>query len=66
MKSVAEVIAVLEREKLMVGSGDFYCIRALGELDIALDPGLIRLSFVHYTTAAEIEQLIGGLRLALE
>jgi selenocysteine lyase/cysteine desulfurase len=33
---------------------------------IDLDPGVLRMSFVHYTSPAEIEQLIRGLRLALD
>ena len=65
-KSVGEVAAILEQEKLMVGTGDFYGVRPLEAMSIDLDPGVIRLSFVHYTTLAEIEHLIRGLTLALE
>lgn len=64
-KSVEDVATALEKEKLMVGTGDFYGVRPLTAMNIELDPGVIRLSFVHYTTLAEIEHLIRGLTLAL-
>lgn len=64
-KSVAKIAASLCEEKLMVGSGDFYSVRPLNELSIDLDPGVIRLSFVHYTTMDEVAQLIAGLEKAL-
>jgi selenocysteine lyase/cysteine desulfurase len=64
-KSVAEVAAALEKEKLMVGTGDFYGVRPLTEMKIDLNPGAIRMSFIHYTTLAEIEHLISGLTIAL-
>lgn len=65
-KGVAEVAAVLGKEQLMVGSGDFYGVRPLGDMNIPLDPGVIRMSFVHYTTMSEIEHLIHGLTVALD
>jgi len=64
-KSVNEVAAALGRENLMVGVGDFYGVRPLTAMNIDLDPGVIRMSFVHYTTMEEIEQLIRGLKVAL-
>ena len=50
----------------MVGTGDFYGVRPLKEMNLALDPGIIRMSFVHYTNMVEIEQLIRGLKIALD
>ena len=64
-KSVADVMAALEREKLMVGSGDFDGVRQLNDMNIDSDPGVIRMSFLHYTTEDEIERLINGLSIAL-
>ena len=49
----------------MVGVGDFYGVRPLNEMKIDLDPGTIRLSFLHYNTMEEIEHLIAGLKVAL-
>jgi selenocysteine lyase/cysteine desulfurase len=65
-KNVQEVAAVLCSEQLMVATGDFYGVRPLAEMNIALDPGVIRMSFVHYNTMAEIEHLIRGLKIALD
>lgn len=65
-KSVADVAGCLGDQKLMVGAGDFYGVRPLEEMNVPLDPGVIRMSFVHYTNMAEIEQLIQGLKIALD
>ncbi|MEJ6684341.1 MAG: aminotransferase class V-fold PLP-dependent enzyme [SAR86 cluster bacterium] len=65
-KSVAQITAALGEQKLMVGSGDFYGVRPLTEMNVDLDTGVIRMSFVHYTTMAEIEHLIRGLTIALD
>jgi len=65
-KPVAAVVAELEKQKLMVASGDFDGVRQLGEMNISVDPGVIRMSFLHYTTQDEIDRLIRGLTIALE
>lgn len=64
-KPIKTVYDSLVAHKLMIGSGHFYCVRALNGMNIPLDTGVLRLSFVHYTTEEEIEQLIGGLKNAL-
>jgi selenocysteine lyase/cysteine desulfurase len=64
-KSIADVKQTLLEHKLMVNSGDFYGVRPLQDMNIPLDPGVLRLSFLHYTTQQEIDQLIGGLEKAL-
>jgi selenocysteine lyase/cysteine desulfurase len=46
---------------IMAGGGNFYAVRPLQALGIDLDKGVLRMSFVHYTTAAEVTQLIGAL-----
>jgi selenocysteine lyase/cysteine desulfurase len=62
LKEPGETVAArLNSEGIMAGDGDFYAgrvIRAMGE-----DPnrGILRLSFVHYTSEAEIEQLLSAL-----
>ncbi|MEM6702514.1 MAG: aminotransferase class V-fold PLP-dependent enzyme [Acidobacteriota bacterium] len=65
-KSVAEVYDALTEHRIMAGSGNFYGVRPLTAMDIPLDPGVIRLSFLHYTSAEEMEQLIAALRRALD
>ena len=64
-KPIDQVVATLAEHKLMVGAGDFYAVRPLDGMGIALDPGVLRLSFVHYTSEAEIDQLLAGLSAAL-
>ena len=64
-KTVDEVYVSLTQQKLMLGTGDFYAVRPLMDMEIALDPGVLRMSFLHYTSEAEIEQLITGLQRAL-
>jgi len=56
----------LTDRKLMVGLGHFYGVRPLLGMGVPLDKGVLRLSFVHYTTAGEVAQLIEGLGAALD
>ena len=64
-KPVPAVMAQLEEQKLMVASGDFDVVRLLNEMKIDTDPGVIRMSLLHYTTRNEIDRLISGLTIAL-
>lgn len=64
-KSPMEVATALADHKIMAGAGDFYAVRVLQAMDIAVDPGVLRLSFVHYTSQAEIDQLISALEATL-
>jgi len=57
----AVVAGKLAEDGIMAGDGDFYAgrvIRAMGEDP---DRGLLRLSFVHYTSEQEIQQLLSAL-----
>lgn len=64
-KSITKVAKSLLGSKMMVGSGDFYAPRLLKEMGIAPDPGVLRMSFIHYTTESEIDRLIEALDRAL-
>ena len=64
-KSIEEVYAALTKYQLMLGTGDFYAARPLMDMGIPLDPGVLRMSFLHYTSKEEIDQLIEGLKNAL-
>jgi selenocysteine lyase/cysteine desulfurase len=64
-KDVRTVYASLVDSKIMLGSGDFYAVRPLMDMEIPTDPGVIRMSFMHYTSPEEIGQLIDGLKAAL-
>ncbi|MCP4360516.1 MAG: aminotransferase class V-fold PLP-dependent enzyme [Chloroflexi bacterium] len=65
-KSISEVVSVLTEHKLMVSSGNFYAVRPLLGMNVSLETGVLRLSFLHYTSEQEINQLIGGLTVALD
>jgi selenocysteine lyase/cysteine desulfurase len=41
--------------------GDFYAYRLVEALGIDIDDGVVRTSFVHYTSPGEVERLIGAL-----
>ena len=64
-KTITEVYAKLTESKLMLGTGDFYAVRPLMDMGIPLKPGVLRISFVHYTSMEDINQLITGLKAAL-
>jgi len=46
---------------IMAGGGDFYAVRPLEAMGVDMDKGVLRLSFVHYTTRTEVDQLIEAL-----
>lgn len=46
---------------IMAGGGDFYAGRALEAMGVDMEHGVLRLSFVHYTTRAEVDRLIEAL-----
>jgi selenocysteine lyase/cysteine desulfurase len=51
----------LAAHRIMAGGGDFYARRLVEALGIDADHGVLRLSFLHYTSPAEIDQLIEAL-----
>ena len=50
---------------IMAGAGDFYAGRALEAQHVRPDHGVLRLSFTHYTSESEIEQLLTALDTVL-
>ena len=60
-----EVLAALTKHKVMAGMGNFYGYRPLVGVNIPPESGVLRMSFVHYTTSDEVDQLIEGLDRAL-
>ncbi|WP_108461191.1 aminotransferase class V-fold PLP-dependent enzyme [Devosia naphthalenivorans] len=62
----AVVAARLAKHGIMAGGGHFYAQRLLEAVGIDPDHGVLRLSFVHYTSPAEIEQLIAALNAELK
>lgn len=57
----AAVATRLARHGIMAGGGHFYAWRLLQAVGIDPNHGVLRLSFVHYTTPEEIQQLIAAL-----
>jgi cysteine desulfurase family protein (TIGR01976 family) len=60
-QSSLELAARLSEYRLGVGAGHFYAYRLVEALGYDTDDGVLRASFVHYTTPEEIKQLIDAL-----
>jgi len=56
-----ELAQALVPEGIMAGGGDFYAVRLLEALKVEPAHGALRLSLVHYTSEAEVQQLIKAL-----
>ena len=56
-----DVAADLAAKGVMAGGGDFYAMRALNAMGVDADKGVLRLSFTHYTSQAEIDHLLTAL-----
>ncbi|WP_299374819.1 aminotransferase class V-fold PLP-dependent enzyme [uncultured Tateyamaria sp.] len=61
----APVAAALAGHGIMAGAGDFYAGRALAAMGVDAARGVLRLSFTHYTSDAEIDQLLTALDAVL-
>ena len=62
LESDAEDVATkLAPHGIMAGGGDFYAQRPLSAMGVDLSKGVLRVSFVHYTTKAEVDALMGAL-----
>ena len=64
-RNAEDVAAKLAHHGIMAGGGDFYAVRALESMGINLDHGVLRLSFTHYTSKDEIDQLLNALDAVL-
>ncbi|MFC3615991.1 aminotransferase class V-fold PLP-dependent enzyme [Lutimaribacter marinistellae] len=60
-RPAAPVAEALSARGIMAGGGDFYAVRALQALGLDPEQGVLRVSFTHYTSQSEIEQLIDAL-----
>lgn len=61
-KPVAQALA---KHGIMTAGDDFYAVRALEAMGIDPAQGVLRLSFTHYTTRAEIDQALTALDAVL-
>ncbi|AHD01037.1 aminotransferase class V-fold PLP-dependent enzyme [Leisingera methylohalidivorans] len=55
------VAAALSEYGIMAGGGDFYAVRALSAMGVDPSEGVLRMSFTHYTSEAEVAKLIEAL-----
>lgn len=60
-----ELAQKLVDQGIICGAGNFYAVRLLDAMGIDPSTGVLRLSFVHYTSAEEMAQLIKALESAL-
>ena len=60
-RPASEIASALADENIMAGAGDFYAVRLLEAMKVPVKPGVLRLSFVHYTSPEEISKLIRAL-----
>jgi cysteine desulfurase family protein (TIGR01976 family) len=56
-----DVARDLADKGIMAGGGDFYAVRALKAMGVDVEKGVLRLSFTHYTSQDEIDQLLNAL-----
>lgn len=60
-KNGEAVSNALAKRGIMCGGGDFYAVRPLTAMGVPLEKGALRISFVHYNSAEDIDQLISAL-----
>ncbi len=60
-RSGAEAAADLAGLGIMAGGGDFYAVRPLAAMGVNPTRGVLRLSFVHYTSRSEVDKLLTAL-----
>ena len=56
-----DVAAALAPHGINAEAGHFYAMRPLTAMGVDTDRGVLRMSFVHYTTGEEIDRLIAAL-----
>jgi selenocysteine lyase/cysteine desulfurase len=64
-RPAAHIAGMLARHNIGVGAGHFYAYRLLEALGVRPEHGVLRLSFVHYTTPEEVDRLIRALEAEL-
>ncbi|MCZ2721807.1 aminotransferase class V-fold PLP-dependent enzyme [Marinomonas sp. 15G1-11] len=64
-QSPQELAQSLTEQGIICGAGHFYSVRLLEAMGIDPASGVLRLSFVHYTSEAEVDQLLTALECSL-
>lgn len=58
----AEPVAIeLAKHGIMAAGGDFYAVRPLQGMGIKPEKGVLRMSFVHYTSTGDVQSLLHAL-----
>jgi selenocysteine lyase/cysteine desulfurase len=60
-RPAAHVAGMISRHNIGVGGGHFYGYRVLEALGVNPAHGVLRMSFLHYTTPEEVQRLIAAL-----
>ena len=60
-KNPQAIADALAEQRIGIGNGNCYAYRLMQALDIPPDDGVARLSFVHYTSEAEVQRLLEAL-----
>jgi selenocysteine lyase/cysteine desulfurase len=60
-RSPTEITQELAARGLIVGGDDFYAVRPLEAMGVDPKVGVLRMSFVHYTSEAEVQRLMSAL-----
>ena len=61
----SEIVEVVDGFGIGIRFGHFYAVRLIEDLGLGDRDGVVRVSMVHYNTAAEVERLITALDTAL-
>ena len=61
-----DVVKALAARGFMAGNGNFYAVRVLEGMNVNPDRGAVRLSLVHYNSAAEVAGVIAALESILD
>ncbi|GAA6160938.1 aminotransferase class V-fold PLP-dependent enzyme [Ruegeria sp. HU-ET01832] len=64
-QNAEDVASNLVKHGIMAGGGDFYAVRPLEAMGVDLTRGVLRVSFTHYTSENEINQLLESLDTVL-
>lgn len=60
-KNSHEWVKKLSDAKVMCSAGHFYAQRLVNAINLPIDSGVLRLSFLHYTSTEEVQHLIRSL-----
>jgi len=64
-RNAADAASDLVKHGIMADGGDFYAVRPLQAMGVDLAQGVLRVSFTHYTSQQEIDQLLEALDAVL-